>query len=311
MDLSCLIPLIETEKAGYPITKILIMETLNDLAPYLPSHLQQGDFVALTFFVTSVAMASGALFFFFQFFIAPMKWRNSILVMAMILAIATMNYFYMRDYWVATQISPTEFRYFDWLLTVPLIAAEFYILARPFGYPRYRLWLMVGFSIWMLFWGYVGEALDRENSIIYGYIAAVGALISLYQMGVGARYLNRAKVSKYYSNGYKVLFFFVVICWNIYPFGYMSIPGGYLSNLMSPQALDVMYNIGDIINKIFFSFLYFILIIHASPEYKKHVYGVDINPKKEDKKPIQEPVTSKKREQEKDLFPSVKSYKKV
>ncbi|MEM9720563.1 MAG: bacteriorhodopsin [Bacteroidota bacterium] len=248
------------------------METINDLAPFLPSHLQQGDYVALTFFVTTVAMASGAIFFFFQFFIAPKRWKNSILLMAMILTVASLNYFYMRDYWVETQISPTEFRYFDWLLTVPLICAEFYLLVRAFGFPRKRLWIMVFGSIWMLFFGYLGEAIDRENSLIYGLISTAGAILTIFQMGLGIEFASFQPLRSL-RRGYITLFLFVLIFWNIYPIGYMTIPGNLLSNAFSPSTLDIMYNLGDIMNKVVFSIVLFMMIIHPSPDYQEEVYG--------------------------------------
>ena len=248
------------------------METINDLAPFLPSHLQQGDFVALTFFVTTVAMAVGAIFFFCQFFIAPKRWKNSILIMAMVLTIAALNYLYMRDYWVETQISPTEFRYFDWLLTVPLICAEFYLLLRAFGFPQKRLWIMIAGSIWMLAWGYYGEAIDRENSVIHGLISTIGAVAAIYQMGLGIRIATLQPI-KSLRRGYIVLFCFVAIFWNIYPLGYMTIPGNLLSNALSPSAMDVLYNLGDILNKVVFSGMLFILIIHPSHDYQDLVYG--------------------------------------
>lgn len=249
------------------------METLNDLAPFLPSHLQQGDYVAMTFFLTSIAMMSGAIFFFFQFFISPMRWKNSILLMGMTLTIASFNYFYMRDFWVETQISPTEFRYFDWLLTVPLICAEFYLLARPFGFKRYRLWIMILCSIWMLLWGYVGEALHRDQSIIYGTISTLGAIFVIFQIGMGIKSVAKSKKS-YYKRGYMTLFAMVVLFWNIYPVGFMVIPGNLLSNMLDAKALDILYNIGDIINKLVFSLVYFVMIVHPSEDYQQHVYGV-------------------------------------
>lgn len=248
------------------------METLNDLAPYLPARLQQGDYVALTFFLTTVAMAAGAIFFFFQFFLAPKKWKNSLLIMGSILTIAALNYFYMRDYWVETQISPTEFRYFDWLLTVPLICAEFYVLIGRLGAPRRKLWIMIIGSIWMLFFGYYGEAIDREHSLLWGGIATLGALAALFEMGMGIRWVVN-QPNKHIMRGYITLFAFVVIFWNVYPLGFMTIPGNLLDGIWEPKTIDIFYNLADIVNKVIFSLLFFLLIIYPSDEYQLEVYG--------------------------------------
>ena len=34
----------------------------------------------------------------------------------------------MRDVWVTTGTSPTVFRYIDWVITVPLLMIEFYLI---------------------------------------------------------------------------------------------------------------------------------------------------------------------------------------
>lgn len=248
------------------------METLNDIAPFLPSHLQQGDYVALTFFLTTIAMMAGAIFFFFQFLIVPDKWKNSTLIMAMVLTIAALNYLYMRDYWVERQISPTEFRYFDWLLTVPLLCAEFYLLISRLGVPRRKLWIMMLGSLWMLVFGYIGEALDRDNAYLWGGLSTLGIIAVMFEMGMGIRWASLQPDPKL-KRGYIFLFGFTALFWNVYPIGYLTIPGLFLSGVIDPAYLDVLYNLGDVLNKVVFSMLLFLLVIYPSQEYQEKVYG--------------------------------------
>lgn len=248
------------------------METLKDIAPFLPAHLQQGDYVALTFFLTTIAMLAGSVFFFFQFMIVPKRWKNSVLIMGIVMFIASLNYFYMRDYWVETQISPTEFRYFDWLLTVPLLCIEFYLIIRPFGATRGRMIRMIVFAIWMLLWGYAGEALDREDSFIYGLISTLGAVGVMYEIGMGIPLVvNQEK--RNIRDGYIAMFIFVLIFWNIYPIAYMTIPGNLLDGIWDPSVIEVLYNLGDLVNKVVFSALFFLVIIANSDEYRFEIYG--------------------------------------
>jgi bacteriorhodopsin len=254
------------------------METLNDIAPFLPSHLQQGDYVALTFFLTTVAMTAGAIFFFFQFLIVPSRWKNSTLIMAMILTIAALNYFYMRDYWVERQMSPTEFRYFDWLLTVPLLCAEFYLLISHLGVSRRKLWVMIIGSVWMLFWGYIGEAIDRDNAYLYGALSSLGIIVTLFEMGRGIRWASLQPDAQL-KRGYIFLFVMTVICWNVYPIGYLTIPGLFLSGVIDPAYIDILYNLGDVVNKVVFSMALFLTIIYPSKSYQEKIYGRTSIPK--------------------------------
>ena len=55
------------------------------------------------------------------------------LVSGLITFIAAVHYFYMRDYWASFGESPTFFRYVDWILTVPLMCVEFYLITKKAG----------------------------------------------------------------------------------------------------------------------------------------------------------------------------------
>ena len=55
------------------------------------------------------------------------------LISGLITMIAAVHYFYMRGVWIETGTSPTQFRYIDWVLTVPLMCVEFYLILKAFG----------------------------------------------------------------------------------------------------------------------------------------------------------------------------------
>ena len=67
----------------------------------------------------------------------------------------------MRDYNLVTGDSPTFFRYVDWILTVPLMCVEFYLLTRLAGATKSLLWKLIFASTWMLVCGYIGKPLIR------------------------------------------------------------------------------------------------------------------------------------------------------
>ena len=59
--------------------------------------------------------------------------ENVVLVSGIITFIAAVHYFYMRDVWVETGATPLVYRYIDWLITVPLLMVEFYLILRELG----------------------------------------------------------------------------------------------------------------------------------------------------------------------------------
>ena len=64
---------------------------------------------------------------------------------------------YMRDAHAAGD-STTIFRYVDWILTVPLMCVEFYLILKAAGATTKHLKALIWASVAMLVTGYVGEA---------------------------------------------------------------------------------------------------------------------------------------------------------
>lgn len=245
------------------------MDLSNTPSLFLAS-IQAGDYVGFTFFIGSMAMMAATVFFFFQTTQVEGKWRDSMLIAGLITFIAAVHYFYMRNFWAETGTSPTEFRYIDWILTVPLMCVEFFLILRAFGATQALLWKMIGYSLLMLVAGYIGEAVYRDQSILWGTISTVGYVGILYEVWFGsAKKLSQNSADPRLQKAMKALGWFVFAGWAIYPIGYMTIPGGFLSGLLSVETLDLFYNIGDAINKIGFGLVIYALAVGktTTPDY--------------------------------------------
>ncbi len=233
--------------------------------PLMLATLQSGDYVGFTFFISSMAMMAATVFFFFQFSQVEGKWRDSMLIAGLITFIAAVHYFYMRDFWAENGTSPTEFRYIDWILTVPLMCVEFYLILRAFGAKQGLLWRMIFYSVWMLVAGYLGETVYRDSSVLWGFISTLGYVGILYEVWLGsAKRLSRNSDNPALQSAFTALSYFVLVGWAIYPLGYMTIPGGWLDGVLAPETLDLFYNIGDAINKIGFGLVIYSLSVSAS-----------------------------------------------
>ena len=131
---------------------------------FLVADLQVGDTIGFTFFLTSIAMLAATVFFFIERGSVSEKWKLSLTVSGLITGIAAVHYYYMRDVWIQTGMSPTEFRYIDWILTVPLMCVEFYLLTKV------GLKKMVTASIIMLITGYFGKDLVIQEFIYNSFV---------------------------------------------------------------------------------------------------------------------------------------------
>jgi len=212
-----------------------------------------------------MAMMAASVFFFFELSNTPQKWRTSVLVSGLITFIAAVHYYYMRSYNLETGDSPTFFRYVDWILTVPLMCVEFYLITKKAGAKIGLLWKLIFASLVMLVTGYLGETIDRGNSVLWGVVSGAAYFYIAYLVWFGevAKLSQTAGVQV--AKATRILAWFVLVGWAIYPLGYiLGTPGGLFGiKLVSDpeaavRAMDIVYNIADAINKIGFG-----LVIYA------------------------------------------------
>ena len=224
--------------------------------------IANNNYVAFTFFVGTMAMMAACVFFFFEMSNVDKKWKTSILVSGLITFIAAVHYYYMRGYNLETGESPVFFRYVDWILTVPLMCVEFYLITKKAGAKIALLWQLIAASVVMLVTGYIGEAIygKETQSWIWGLISGIAYFYIVYLIWFGdvAKLANNAGPAV--AKAVRTLGWFVLVGWAIYPVGYIAGTEGGLFGMKVFQGLsmDIVYNIGDAINKIGFG-----LVIYA------------------------------------------------
>ena len=245
------------------------MTNLLFLSSGFPKIMDAADYVGLTFCIGRMAMMAASAFFFLSLNQFDKKWRTSVLVSGLITFIAAVHYFYMRDYWNAHEVSPTFFRYVDWTLTVPLMCLEFYLILKVAGAKQNLLWKMIFLSIVMLVTGYIGEAVYLGSADIWGFISGLAYFVIVYEIWFGEASKLAAAAGGNVLSSHKILCWFVLVGWSIYPLGYMlGTKGWYSSFLGDPkdtkQMMDIVYNIADAINKIGFGLVIYNLAVKST-----------------------------------------------
>ena len=230
------------------------------------SILKINDYVGLSFWIISMAMAAATFFFFMERSRAEGKWKTSISVAALVTGIATIHYFYMREFWIATGTSPTSYRYIDWVLTVPLQIVEFYLILTAITKVRVSLfWKLLVGSLVMIVFGYLGET-DVFNVWLGFGIGMVGWLYILYLIFLGeAGKINSQSGTPACKQAFNALRIIVSIGWAIYPIGYIF---GYLIS-DGQDVLNIVYNLADFINKIAFGVVVWIAATRSNTEAKQ------------------------------------------
>lgn len=238
------------------------------------SKIATDDYVGFTFFVGSMAMMAASAFFFLSLSQFDKKWRTSVLVSGLITFIAAVHYFYMRDYWEQVAESPTFFRYVDWILTVPLMCVEFFLILRAAGAKKSLMWKLIFWSVVMLVTGYFGEALaigDPTMQWVWGLVSGIAYFIIVYIVWFGEAKRLAVSAGGSVLTAHKILCWFVLVGWAIYPLGYILGTEGGLFGVQlvsdidaAQQAMNVVYNIGDAVNKIGFGLVVYSLAVNSS-----------------------------------------------
>ena len=137
---------------------------------FMSSLLASNDYVGMSFFLATAMMLASTVFFFIERGDVKGKWKTSMTVAGLVTGIAFWHYLYMREAHVAGDVT-TVFRYIDWLITVPLQIVEFYlILAAVTVVPIALFWRLLGASLVMLVFGFLGETglFDTNISFVIG-----------------------------------------------------------------------------------------------------------------------------------------------
>ena len=241
------------------------MENLLSILPVLATDLSLVDF---TFWIGFAAMLAATMFFFSAMNLVADKWKTSMLVSALITGIAALHYYYMRNAAMEGNIT-TAYRYVDWILTVPLMCVEFYLILKVAGATKKLLWTLIGASVVMLVTGYFGEAVYVESAAMWGLISGLAYFYIVYLIMFGEAKALATKAGGNVLNAHNMLCKFVLIGWAIYPLGYMiGTASGQWYSFMGNLGIDmnVVYNIGDAINKIGFGLVVYSLAVASSKE---------------------------------------------
>lgn len=210
------------------------------------TNLKTNDFVGISFWLISMALGTTTAFLIMERDKVLPKWKLSLNIATLVTGIATVHYLYMRNVWVNTGKSPIVYRYIDWFLTVPLQIIEFYlILSISNKVPTSLFYKLLISSILMLVFGFLGETgqIDRMTGFIFGTIFWLYILYLLFY-GEAANYYDQTEDNTV-KFAFDALKWIITIGWSIYPIGYVL--GDYNMNLV--------YNIGDLVNKILFALL--------------------------------------------------------
>ena len=211
------------------------------------SYLATNDYVGISFWIATAIMLASTVFFFVERQDVSGKWRTSLTVAGLVTGVAFWHYLYMRGMWSDMGASPTVFRYIDWLITVPLQIIEFYlIVAAVTAVSAGIFWRLLIASIVMLVGGYLGETGLWAPSVGFA-VGMIAWVYIIYEIFLGeTAAANAASGNSASQSAFNTIKWIVTVGWAIYPVGYAL---GYFAGGVNNEALNIVYNLADLINK--------------------------------------------------------------
>jgi sensory rhodopsin len=223
------------------------------------------------FWIGTVAMGAGALFFWLMAGSVPKVYRSVVVVSGIICAVACFHYFRMSSLYIeqvarlfavdGTRIQgatigqfPTAYRYIDWVITVPLLVLKFPLLLNlgRAGTGLFRTLVAAAMAMLILAW-------VAEESPVGGGTWWTTYLLSclawLYIVYVLFVQISGQIASKPESiaRSLRTMRLFVLVGWTIYPVGFLMA----LAGNEGESIREICYNIADVINKVFFGLVAF------------------------------------------------------
>lgn len=207
--------------------------------------------VYFTFIITLFGMLAGMVFFFAQKSELTGEYKQTAILSGVITLVAALTYYFMHRIYLDGAKGeggnfPTVFRYIDWFITVPLMLTKFPVLLGLGSRGINFMIKLVICSLIMLITAFIGELYPENPALHYGLYGVSCAfwLFILYSLNSALGQLPDS-ISEAKRIGIRRMFKIILIGWVIYPIGYLMPTFG-----LEGDYRELLYNIGDLINKV-------------------------------------------------------------
>jgi sensory rhodopsin len=219
------------------------------------------------FWIGTVAMGAGTLYFWLMAGNVPKSYRSVMVVAGIITAVACFHYYRMGGLYIEQVAAlfdpltgqriagkeigqfPTAYRYIDWIITVPLLVLEVPLLLNLGKRGRGLFRTLVGASLFMLITAWIAEESPLGGGAWWGFYI-VSCLAWLYIVFVLFTQVNEQMKTQPPSivASLKTIRMFILVGWTIYPVGFLMA----LAGPEGESIREICYNVADVINKVFF-----------------------------------------------------------
>ena len=213
------------------------------------------------FFVGYISMGAAFVFFMAERNSVAPQYRTTMTISALIVGIAAFHYYYMRGVYTDLDAVSIEYRYMDWIITVPLMALKFPSLVGKDAITDEKF-AGLGFTgicftgaLIMIGFGYLGEsgAISGIAGLVLGGVGWAMIIVATGTPWSSGKGVDNSKIAPELMWSTNALRWFICVGWIIYPLGYLFNPtADILPDAVDAEIMAILYNIADMINKIGF-----------------------------------------------------------
>lgn len=230
-----------------------------------------------TFEFTLIAMLAASAFFILERYKLSNEYKSISTLAFLTTFLAVIEYYNMREFFSLSNLNnpninyPTEYRYITWFIATPIMLYTFFVISKIYKTNKIIVSIALSLNFLMIVSGYFSES-SFSNSTMPLYFSYIMFIIG-FGSWLGILYIfnfilpkviqrNNVNGAIHIQNCLSIVNKFIVYGWAIYPLGLVI--SFYDSSVETALTREIIYNFGDLFNKVGFSLTCFLCAARLS-----------------------------------------------
>ena len=230
-----------------------------------------------TFEFTLIAMLAASAYFILERYKLSNEYKSISTLAFLTTFLAVIEYYNMREFFSLSNLDnpninyPTEYRYITWFIATPIMLYTFFVISKIYKTNKIIVSIALSLNFLMIVSGYFSES-SFSNSTMPLYFSYIMFIIG-FGSWLGILYIfnfilpkviqrNNVNGAIHIQNCLSIVNKFIVYGWAIYPLGLVI--SFYDSSVETALTREIIYNFGDLFNKVGFSLTCFLCAARLS-----------------------------------------------
>ena len=230
-----------------------------------------------TFEFTLIAMLAASAYFILERYKLSNEYKSISTLAFLTTFLAVIEYYNMREFFSLSNLDnpninyPTEYRYITWFIATPIMLYTFFVISKIYKTNKIIVSIALSLNFLMIVSGYFSES-SFSNSTMPLYFSYIMFIIG-FGSWLGILYIfnfilpkviqrNNVNGATHIQNCLSIVNKFIVYGWAIYPVGLVI--SFYDSSVETALTREIIYNFGDLFNKVGFSLTCFLCAARLS-----------------------------------------------